>query len=256
MNSTESVKIILSTYNRPDLLPIQVDCIKKRFKNNYQIIVLHDSRNQEYVSEFETICNQLNLPLYHHDSVPGKSPSQYHGEAIQWIYDTVIKNDPECDLFLILDHDMFVIRDFDLIEYMGDYDICGNYQSRGSVGYIWPGLIMFRNSHIKNLDFNFLPGMYNGELLDTGGGTHLLINSSGIRYKQTTYCYPDTYNDIDLSDPNVNLGYGFELHVDDKFLHFRNACGWHNNMTKDPQDDNKKQVLEYILNDIANNGQE
>jgi glycosyltransferase involved in cell wall biosynthesis len=252
----DKVKIVLSTFNRSDLLPIQIECIQKRFKNNYEIIVLHDSRNNEYVSEFETICRDLNISFYHHDSIPGKNPSQYHGEAIQWIYDTVIKNDSECDLFLILDHDMFLIRDFDLIEHMGDYHICGNYQSRGLVSYIWPGLIMFRNSKIKNHNFNFLPGVYHGELLDTGGGTHLLINSLDIKYKQTSYCYPDTYNDIDLLDPNVNLGYGFELHLNDKFLHFRNACGWHNNMQKDPNDDNKKRVLEYILKDYSPNGQE
>lgn len=250
----EKVKIILSTYNRPDLLSIQVYCIQKRFKNDHEIIVLHDSRNQEYVHEFEKICTRLNLPFYHHDSVSGKNPSQYHGEAIQWIYDTVVKEDSDFDLFLILDHDMFLIEDFDLIEYIGDNHICGNYQTRGSIGYIWPGLMMFRSSIIKKYDFNFLPGVYEGELLDTGGGTHSLLKYSDIKFKPTSYCYPDSYDDIDLLDPNINLGYGFELHLNDKFLHFRNACGWHNNMIKDPNDDNKKRVLEYILNSLSNHG--
>ena len=37
--------------------------------------------------------------------------------------------------------------------------------------------------------------------------------------------YPDEYDGVDLKE--VDDGYGFELHLNQKFLHFRNACGWH-----------------------------
>lgn len=244
------VKVILSTFNRPDLLPIQIKSIQKYLKNDHEIIVVHDSRDNQYVDEFVEVCETLGVSFYHHDSVSGKTPSQYHGEAIQWAYDTIIKYEFVDDLILILDHDMFLIENLDLIEFLGVNDIAGTPQNRGKIEYIWPGLIMFKYNSIKHIKFDFYPGNYFGENLDTGGGTCHILKSEGIRYKKTNYEYPDSYDDIDLLDEKVNLGFGFEFHLDRKFLHFRNACGWHNNMTKVSNDDNKKKVLDYILKDF------
>ena len=244
------VKVILSTSNRPDFLPIQIKLIEKFLRNDYNIIVVHDSRNNEYVNEFENICDSLGVKFYHHESSPGKNPSQYHGEVIQWTYDNIVNKECVDDLTLILDHDMFLIGELDLIDFFGENDIAGRHQNRGNVEYIWPGLVMFKYNSIKDIVFDFYPGSYFGETLDTGGGTCYILKTEGIKYKQTNCEYPDSYNEVNLLDENVNLGFGFELHLDKKFLHFRNACGWHNNMQKDPNDSNKKKVLEYILNDI------
>jgi glycosyltransferase involved in cell wall biosynthesis len=244
------VKVILATFNRPDLLPIQIKSIQKYLKNEHEIIVVHDSRDSEYVNEFSDVCNSFEVSFNHHDSVSGKTPSQYHGESIQWAYDTIIKYECVEDFILILDHDMFLIDEFDLVEYLGNYDIAGCHQNRGSVEYVWPGLVMFKYQSIKDIEFDFLPGVYNGQTLDTGGGTYYILQTDDIKYKSTGCEYPDTYEGIDLLDEEVNLGFGFELHLDGKFLHFRNACGWHNGMKKDYRDSNKKKVLESILNNF------
>jgi len=244
------VKVILSTFNRSDLLPIQIKSIQKHLKNDYEIIVIHDSRNNEFVSEFKEICDEHHLKLYHHDSVVGKTPSLYHGETIQWAYDNIVKQSCTYDLTLILDHDMFLIDDINLVEYIGDNDISGCHQTRGPVEYIWSGLVMFKYQSIKDIKFDFLPGVCDGELLDTGGGTHSILKTKGIKYKPTGCEYPDTYKDLDLLDEKINLGFGFELHLDGKFLHYRNACGWHNNLKKPSGDDNKKKVLHTILKDF------
>jgi len=244
------VKVILSTFNRPDLLNIQIKSIQKYLKNEFEIIVVHDSRNDEFVSEFQEICDEYQIELYHHNSLSGKTPSQYHGESIQWAYENIIKKHCENDLVLILDHDMFLINDIDLVEYIGENDISGCHQIRGLVEYIWPGLIMFKYQSIKDIEFDFLPGVYGGEVLDTGGGTYSILKDKSIKYKQTGCEYPDTYEGLDLLDENVNLGFGFELHLEGKFLHYRNACGWHNNLKKPSGDNNKKKVLETILKDF------
>jgi glycosyltransferase involved in cell wall biosynthesis len=243
--------VILSAFNRPDLLPIQVESIQKNLKNNHKIIVSHDSRNYDYVKEFEDICNNLQIKFYHHDSTPGKDASRYHGEAIQWAYDNIIKTEYTDDLILILDHDMFMINELDLIEYFGDNDVLGRPQSRGTVEYVWLGLMMFKYQSVKDINFNFYPGFYFGELLDTGGGTSYILNDKNIKYKPTSVEYPSSYKGINLLDEKINLGYGFEFHLDRSFLHFRNACGWHNNMTVVPNDNDKKEVLEYILSNMV-----
>jgi hypothetical protein len=243
--------VILSAFNRPDLLPIQVESIRKNLKNNHEIVVIHDSRNCDYVKEFEDICNNFQIKFYHHDSKPGKDPSRYHGEVIQWAYDNIIKIEYADDLILILDHDMFMIKELDLIEYFGDNDILGRHQNRGTVEYVWPGLVMFKYQSIKNINFNFYPGVYFDQVLDTGGGTSYILNNQNIKYKPTDCEYPSSYKGINLLDEKINLGYGFELHLNGSFLHFRNACGWHNNMTIVPNDHDKKEVLEYILSNVV-----
>ena len=244
------IRIILSTFNRPDLLSIQIKLLKKFFIGDYEIIVLHDSRNNDYVEEFEKICSTLKVLFYHHNSTFGKTPSVYHGEVLQWFYDEIIQKKYIDDVILILDHDIFLIETFDLLQYLDNYDIIGLLQKRGDVDYIWPGLISFRNTVIKNIKFDFFPGVYMGQTLDSGGGTSYLLKEPKIKYKSTNCEYPTNYNNINLLDPEVNLGYGFELHLDNKFLHFRNACGWHNGMEKDKNDENKKKVLHTILSDF------
>lgn len=238
------VKIVLSTFNRPDLLSLQIRLIHKYLKNDHDIIVLHDSRDNQYVDDFLKICDLFNVPFYHHDSISGKTPSQYHGESVQWIYDTLINKEFSDNLVLILDHDMFLIDNLDLVEYIGDSDIVGCHQQRGSVEYIWPGLVMFRSSSVENIEFDFLPTIYNGQSLDTGGGTYKILESDNIKYKPIDCVYPDTYMDINLQD--VDDGYGFELYLDQSFLHFRNASSWHNNYTLF-ENSKKNEVLNLIL---------
>ena len=244
------IRIILSTFNRPDLLSLQVKLLKKFFMGDYEIIVLHDSRNNDYVEEFKEICSTLEVVFYHHNSIFGKTPSVYHGEVLQWFYDEIIQKKYIDDVILILDHDIFLIETFDLLQYLDNYDIIGLLQKRGDVDYIWPGLISFKNTVIKNIKFDFFPGVYLGQTLDSGGGTFYLLKEPKIKYKSTNCEYPTNYNDINLLDKEINLGYGFELHLDNKFLHFRNACGWHNGMEKDRNDENKKKVLHTILSDF------
>jgi glycosyltransferase involved in cell wall biosynthesis len=245
------VKIILSTFNRPDLLPIQIKSLQKNLKNDFEILILHDSRDNQYVKEFQEICNEFKLKFYHHVSYPGKDPSRYHGECIQWAYDTIVKQECVNDITLILDHDMFLLEEFDIINFLGDFDISGRHQSRESVEYIWPGLIMFKYNSIKDIKFDFYPGVYFGQMLDTGGGTCAILRTNGIKYRPIECEYPERYCNINLLGEENNLGFAFELHLNKKFLHFRNACGWHNNMQIVDDDHNKKKILQHILKDIT-----
>ena len=45
-------KIFIFTFNRPDLLTLQIKCLRKFAKNLNEIYVIHDSRNNEFVDEF------------------------------------------------------------------------------------------------------------------------------------------------------------------------------------------------------------
>lgn len=242
------VKILVFTFNRPELLEKQVKCLYKNLKCEYEILVVHDSRQNEYVNQFSEICSKLNLEFHHHDSIEGNSPSGYHSESIQWAYDNLVKINFQDNIVVFLDHDMFLINELDVEEYLNDCDIAGCEQSRGSVKYVWPGLCLFKAKSIFPIKFDFYPCNFFGQTLDTGGGTCEILRTEGIKFKDTGVLYPSAYDEIDLTEDSAHLGYPFELHMDRKFLHFRNASSWHNNMIAD--DDTKINVLNNILKDF------
>lgn len=243
-----STKILLFTFNRPDILEKQVNSIKKHLKNNHEIIVVHDSRDYEYFDKFSQITQRLNIKLYHRNSEFGKSPSQYHADAIQWAYDSVVKDYCKDDIVVFLDHDMFLIDDLDIIKFMENYDIVGCLQNRNQIKYVWPGLFIFKEKSLRDIEFDFDPQVVNGLALDTGGGTYKLLQDKKLKFRDSGVVYPDEYKGLSLKDPNVTNGYDYELHLDEKFLHFRNASNWHTNFNV--SDENKTLVLDKIMKDI------
>jgi hypothetical protein len=247
MNGLMKVKIFTMAFNRPDLLQQQIDSLNKNLEDDdYQLQVVYDTSDNQYLEEFTSICDENGINLYHHQSEPGKTASYYNSDSIQWIYDTTIRNYDENCIVLFLDHDMFLIDSFNINNFMQEYDLAGPVQSRGSVSYVWPGLLFFKKDSLIGEEFDFYPKQVQGHFLDSCGGTHTLIDNPRIKYFSTDIQYPDEYGDIDLKE--VDEGYGFELHLEQKFLHFRNASGWHKNF-----DVSKVSVKKNTLNHILEN---
>lgn len=242
------VKIFLFTFNRSDILENQVKSIQKYLKNDHEIAVIHDSRDYEYFDEFSEISERLNIRLYHRNSEHGRSPSQYHADTIDWAYSEIVKGQCKEDIVVFLDHDMFLIDDLDIVDLMQDYDVIGCLQTRKHIKYVWPGLFIFKENSIGDIEFNFDPQIVDGNALDTGGGTYKILQNKNIKFRDSGVVYPDEYKGISLKDPNITNGYDYELHLDQKFLHFRNASNWHSNFNV--SDNNKTLVLDKIMKDI------
>lgn len=246
------IEIFIFTFNRPDLLEFQVRCLKKFLLNDFIINVIHDTRNNEHVADFMNVCQIIRETihesiLYHqHTSPEGLSSSEYHCRSLQWTQDHLVEF-VKPSICLFLDHDMFLIDDLDLVKEMKSVDIMGLKQTREHVNYIWPGLVAFKSEVFKTIDWSCRH--VEGQQLDTGGGTYTLLRDESIKYKDTGVVYPDTYKNIDLKNPEVNLGFNFEVHFD-KFLHSRNACNWDVNYKV--RDNDKTNLLFFILNDVLN----
>ena len=243
------VKVFTFVFNRPDILQYQIDCFKNYLKDDYEFNVVYDTRDSEFLEQFQDICNRNGVTLHHHISQPGNTPSFYNSDAIQWTYNNVIIKDEKDCFVVILDHDNFLIESFSINDFMKKCDLAGCVQTRGSVEYVWQGLIFFRKSSIAQENFDFYPQEVEGQLLDSCGGTYKLIRNPKIRFIPTSVEYPDNYGSIDLKDSSSsNGGYEMELHLDGKFLHFRNACNWHNGLKV--VDTEKTLVLHTILKDF------
>jgi len=243
-----AVKVFSFVFNRPDLLQYQIDCLNAYLKDDHEIFAIHDSRDNQFVEQFEQICSQNNVRYYHNISPPGLTPSQYHSSSVQWAYENIMLTECTDDYVLILDHDIFLIDDLNVSEYMKDLDAAGCLQTRKDVHYLWTGLTLLNMKTVASIDFDMLCGYYHGQALDTGGGTCNLLRSEGVKYKDTGVEYPDSYEGIDLKNPSNSNGFEFELHMDGKFLHFRNASSWHNGMNVN--DSQKTSVLHTILRDF------
>lgn len=243
------VKVFTFVFNRPDILQYQIDCFKNYLKDDYEFNVVYDTRDSEFLEQFQDICDRNGVTLHHHISQPGNTPSFYNSDAIQWTYNNVIIKDEKDCFVVILDHDNFLIESFSINDFMKKCDLAGCVQTRGSVEYVWQRLIFFRKSSIAQENFDFYPQEVEGQLLDSCGGTYKLIRNPKIRFIPTSVEYPDNYGSIDLKDSSSsNGGYEMELHLDGKFLHFRNACNWHNGLKV--VDTQKTLVLHTILKDF------
>lgn len=242
----KKTQIFTFVFNRPDLLQKQIDCFKKFFVGDYEINVVCDYRDDQYVETFKTICADNDVKFYPHKSKSNLSPSAYHGASVTWAYNEIMLKDCLDDYILTVDHDMFLIDKFNLLDYMKNYPVSGHLQERGDVKYVWPGLTMLDISKVKDIQFNFLPCFAEGEMLDTGGGTYALLKE--FEFKPSGIEYPDFYNGIDLKDDALTGGFGFELLCDGVFLHSRNACNWHNGFIV--QDSMKSNILYKMLSDI------
>jgi hypothetical protein len=244
------INIYIFAFNRPDLLSLQIDCLKKFLKDKFIINVIHDSRNGENRDDFIEVCNKyqdIKINYYDHRSPVGLTASQYHSLSLQWVYDNLIEVSPN-KICLFLDHDIFPICDLNLISDLENLDIIGLEQDRGGVKYVWPGLVIFRSSSFNEMTWSC--GVYYGQTLDTGGGISAYLRSPSIRYKSYEVSYPDSYRGFDLTDEKITFGYNFELHYGEKFLHSRNACNW--DVQYNLRDSDKTELLVSIIQDILN----
>lgn len=71
------------------------------------------------------------------------NPAQACADTVQWTYDILIKENHKNDIVFFCDSDLFLIDEFDIVEYMNDAIIAGLPQYRGSVIYMWNGIMFF-----------------------------------------------------------------------------------------------------------------
>ena len=248
-----TIQIFTSVVNRPDFVLLQNSLFKKFLNHEYVFHVVDDSVDEIMTQEFEKIC-KINDIKYYRKPFNNKSlnPAQACADTVQWTYDNIIKKNHAEDIVFFLDSDMFLIDEFDIEEYMSDAIIAGLPQVRGHVTYMWNGIMFFNMPKIEDKNIDFSDGMVDGEMTDVGGNMYWYFKNTGIEMKKTNEefpTYPTHFNDIDLQKDSG--GYNMELHLDDKFLHYRSGTNWHSNFksSKDPLPQ-KTIIFQQIMEDI------
>lgn len=284
-------KVILFTYsyNRPDFIEIQYKTFHKFLKDDFEFIVFNDASTKKMAARIKNKCKELKIrciripqsihtrPYLERDVGDDcNNPSVRNCNVVQYSLDKL--GFSYAGKVAIFDSDMFLIKDFSILEYMKDYDLAGSFQIRkneyNSVEYLWIGLIFFDFSTLpqrKSLNFNC--GLVDGVRTDTGGYSYYYLkNNPAIRLgrinslslpiavcddcREKDFCVHSTakLRDLGFADPEIKFiqsgPLNSEFFLDHTFLHYRAGTNWDNRL-KDYHL-HKTQIFNEFFNDLLN----
>ncbi len=269
-------KILIMThaYNRPEFIPLQDATFKKFVKNDYEFIVFNDARDPQLRKDIFDTCKNLGLQCIRieqevHDRpylkrLPGEdynSSCCRCANVVQYSLDEIgFKHD---DIVVIVDSDLFLIKELDIREYMKDYVVSAVDQARGHVHYLWNCLVFLDVPQLPEKElFNFNCGKVDNISTDVGGHLYYYFKKySHLPIKYITQWHLQEHSaevtaklvkkDLTrktlsfLDDPIPDSIFM----LDATFLHYQNGTNWNNN---DPDYHKKKfkklkKFIEHII---------
>jgi hypothetical protein len=241
------MKIITSVVNNIGFIEIQHHTLKKHFKGDYEFIVFNDAKGFPDLTnggdvtlrgKITTTCAALGItcieiPNSHHRNM---GMSDRHADTFNLHVMKYQKQNP--DTYLLLDSDMFLVRDFDPSIYTA-YECAIVPQTRGNETYFWPGLCFMDFTKIQNshlLDWRTAPGFDSGGMMRSWLSMQTPESIYTIRHLPScTWAVaeiPDSLreneklvNFLTTDVRNVNGKFFCELY-DGVFLHYRAGGNW------------------------------
>lgn len=204
--------IAIVTYNNPDFLIRQIECIKKFCRDKHEIVVIDNSTDQQAI-----------LGLIHHSGEAGckyiKTNATSHGGSDSHAFACNVGYDKiksHYDYIFFTDHDSFPIKPFSIPEVLDGHLMAGLGQQKSKT-YFWAGCVMFNN---KDIDKSLIDFSCNHELeLDTGGNLFRVCEAYPCKYFNEVYIQNDQFNGRYNYYSEINNG---------MFMHFVNGSNWAN----------------------------
>ena len=165
------------------------------------------------------------------------SASVANAAVAQWAFDNVILQEYSNDMVVLLDHDMFMCREFSVKEYMTNYGMSGIPQVRGHIKYHWIGILFFDLSVLPNkARINIFCGLVRGKNVDAGGMLWYYIHENpevAVRDMEHTSHIKDENSNLYVLPDSVLEKYhsSFCLQiVESSFVHYGGASNWKHNL--------------------------
>lgn len=240
------VSVVTVVYNKPEFIKFHKLLLEKFLKNDFDYFVYDNSDNDSDSNRIRQTCSSLGVK-YHRipqNIFHGGGDSYRAGLSLDYSIKNNLEN-YESDFMLILDSDMFLYKDLEIKEYIGDTGLMGIYQTRGDVFYYTNQLCVVNLSKCHNFkdEVKFLPGEIRGNMTDCGGFLFEYINKYGITNKDIpSKIHSGTMNDSNIktllenreelkeffeTDIHLMGGKSFS-EVFDPFFHFRAGSNWIN----------------------------
>ena len=242
-----NVLIMTHSFNRPDFIEIQDKTFKKFLKDDYTFVVFNDAPEEEVANQIIETCNRLNLPCiripqsihtapylqrwpgedYNHACVRCANVVQFSLDTVGFDHDGIV---------MIIDSDMFLVKEFCVQKFLNGFAIAGVSQSREHIKYIWNGLVFFNMQALsdkKTIDFNC--GKIDEIEVDVGGQTHhyfkdhpevILKQIDNQHYSSDFIVSETTHENVKyLLFRGCN---NFEFLLKNSFFHYRGGGNWDN----------------------------
>ncbi len=182
------ILIITHNYNSPDFVEIQFESFKKFLKDAYEYVVFNDASDKKLADMIDQKCNKLGIKCIRIPQENRTSPNTpidiltyrfwaglRHAEAISYSLNILGFNYP--GIVMMIDSDMFLIKNFCVSKYLENYDIAGLLQIKEDrVHFLWAGLLMFNMNKLPDKEtMQFKGGIIEDVLCDTGGSLHYYL---------------------------------------------------------------------------------
>lgn len=157
--------IVTIAFNKDDLIKKQSELLKKNITDEFSYFVVDNSNSDKDSYRIKTFCLNNKINYFKIPTNPGNyNPSVSHGYAINWAVKNIILK-YEIKNFALLDHDIFPIKKYSILNSLNNQIFYGIKQRRTGVWYLWPGFSFFDAYKLKArlIDFKPVKG------LDTGG---------------------------------------------------------------------------------------
>ena len=205
--------IFIVTYNAPTLLPLQVDRIVRHCKDDFELVIVDNSTDKDAAEAIHYHAIRLGCS-YLRTQAGSKGGSESHAFACNVSYQ---REGRKYAYVLYLDHDNFPVKDFSVVDMLGDNVIAGLGQNKSKT-YMWPGLVMLNNQHLDPIKVDF--SCSREYMLDTGGMLFTIIEQFPDRavFFDEAYCENPHF-------PTPPYNY-YAMLAGGVFMHFVNGSNW------------------------------
>ncbi len=244
------VLIFTYSYNRPDFIEIQHKTFQRFVKDEYQFMVFNDAPEKAMEQSIAAMCHRYQIPCI-------RIPQEIHAKPYLPRWPGEYYNDPavrNCnvvqyslneygfahdDILVLVDSDLFLVREFSFRDALKEHDLIGLQQG---IGYLWIGLVMLNMKtlpQIKTLSFNC--GRVNNAPVDAGGHSYYYIHDNPkVRVKYISQFYPPNFKPEELTVPLLTTykldqkaidfihanPLNIEFLCDACFFHYRGGTNW------------------------------
>lgn len=252
------VKIYTLSNMTPDFLPMQYKSMEKFIKDeDWEFIVLNNTPviAPTRRAAIKKICKELKIKcvdVRFRSFVSGASYITSWG--IQWAFHRYFRWEKDT-IHVMIDSDMFFIKDFSFNECLADNDVCAIHQRREHVDYLWNGFFFMKGGELRDKNINFRLTTDNGVRTDAAGSTYYwLKRNQDLKIKWINHTCHNDVSKTNLLPESLRADYKPEYNfqfIEDFILHSRGGSNWSKSSQEFVND--KNTYLKKFIDEILNN---
>lgn len=253
------VKIYTLANITPELLYKQYESMKKFIQDDdWEFIVLNNTAiiTPDRRVRIKKICKELNLKCQDVRFRSFVSGASYiTGWSLTWLFHRFCRWEKDT-IHVMIDSDMFFIKDFNFNEYLGDNDVVGVHQRRGKIDYLWNGIIVFKGGELPDKNrFDLRLTTIDGERTDCGGRSyHWLKRNPSLKIRWIEHTCHNDVSKNNLLPENLRADYNPKFNfqfLEDFIIHYRGASNW--SKSSDAFINEKKDYFNKFMDEVLNN---